>query len=379
MNVNFPNRAPVVVRNHELRVVRRLPGTGEIKVRAGDRIDANHVLARTDPNSAAVQISVADQLGVSPQDVAKHLMKPVGSPVGAGEAIARNRKGLRNVVVASPVNGTLVAVDDTGTAHISPGSNGDVLSLIAGDVEFVDGKDSVSIRTTGSRLYGIVGLGPNVSGPVRFAATGPSEELQASKVTQDLAGAIVIGGGWASAAAIKKLIEVKASGLITGGLGDRDVLSSAGVAAEDRLAPWRLGPGDAALGQEFNPGLAIMATEGFGHLPIHPDAWALLKELEGQSAVLLTATRVVGYLARPSLIVVNEAMLDDDAPTDRMSFTKGTKARLVDQNSLGHGVTMCGGPRRIRRGDGNMIEVVDVETMNGQSRTVPLANIEFIG
>ena len=379
MNVNFPNRAPVVVRNHELRVVRRLPGTGDVKIRAGERIDANQVLARTDPNGATVQISVADQLGVPPQDVAKFLMKPVGSTFSTGEALARNRKGLRNVVVASPVSGTLVTVDESGMAHISPGSGGDVLSLIAGDVEFVDGKQSVSIRTVGSRLYGIVGLGPNVSGKIQFAVTGPSEELQASKITQDFAGAIVVGGGWAPAAAIRKLIEIKAAGLITGGLSDRDVLSSAGVAAEDRLAPWRLGPGDESIGQEFNPGLAIMATEGFGQLPIHTEAWTLLKELEGQTAVLLTATRVVGYLARPSLTVVNEDLLDEDAPSDTGSLRKGTKARLVDQNSLGHGVTMTGGPRRIRRGDGNMVEVVDVEMLNGQSRTVPLANVEFIG
>jgi hypothetical protein len=379
MNVNFPNRAPVVVRDHELHVVRRLPGTGDVKIRAGDRIDANHVLARTDPKGAAVQISVADQLGVPPQDVAKYLMKPVGSSFSSGEALARNRKGLRNVVVASPVSGTLVAVDDSGMAHISPGSGGDVLSLIAGDVEFVDGKHSVSIRTVGSRLYGIVGLGPNACGKIRFAVAGPSEELQATKVSKDFAGAIVVGGGWASAAAIRKLIEVKAAGLITGGFSDRDVLSSAGVAAEDRLAPWRLGPGDKSIGEEFNPGIAIMSTEGFGQLPIHIEAWALLKELDGQSAVLFTATRVTGYLARPSLIVVNEDMLDEDAPSDGASLSKGTKARLVDQNSLGHGVTMAGGPRRVRRGDGNMVEVVDVETINGQSRTVPLANVEFIG
>lgn len=379
MNVNFPNRAPVVVRDHELRVVRRLPGTGDVKIRAGERIESNRVLARTDPNSAAVQISVADQLGVPPQDVAKYLMRPVGSTFSSGEALARNRKGLRNVVVASPVSGTLVSVDESGTALISPGGGGDILSLISGDVEFVDGKQSVSIRTVGSRLYGIVGLGPNVGGTIRLAVSGPSEELQASKVSQDLAGAIVVGGGWASAAAIKKLIDVKAAGLITGGLSDRDVLASSGIAADDRLTPWRLAPGDESIGQGFNPGIAIMATEGFGQLPIHAEAWALLKELEGRAAVLLTATRVVGYLARPSLIVVNEDLLDDDAPADSASLSKGTKARLVDQNSLGHGVVMTGGPRRVRRGDGNMVEVVDVEMINGQNRTVPLANVEIIG
>lgn len=379
MNVNFPNRAPAVVRDQELRVVRRLPGSGDIKVRAGDRIGANQVLVRTDPKSAAIRISVADQLGVAPQDVGKHLMKPVGSVLAAGEAMARNRKGLRNVVVASPIAGTLLSVDDdTGIALIAPAAGGDILSMVAGDVEFIDGKQSVSIRTVGSRLYGIIGLGNNVSGRIRVVASGPSEEFQASKVSADLAGAIVVGGSWASAAAIKKLIEVGAAGLITGGLVDREVTATFGVAADDRLAPWRMNPGVQAIGEEFNPRIALMATEGFGPLPMHSESFALLKELDGMPAVLFTATRITGYLARPNLIVVNEEMLDEDAPTHGMTLHEGMKGRLVDQSSLGQHVTIVGGPRRTRHGDGTLLEVVDVQLLNGQARTVPLANVEIV-
>lgn len=379
MNVNFPNRAPVVARDSEIRVVRRLPGSGDVKIRAGERVTPDHILTRTDPTTSAVKISIADQLGVSPQEAVKHLMKPVGSSFGAGEALARNRKGLRNVVVAAPVAGTLLSVDsDTGMAHLAPGGAGDIRAMIAGDVEFVDGRQSVSIRTVGSRLYGIIGLGGSVRGPLRVVAGGPGEELQANKVTTDLKGAIVVGGAWASAGAIKKLIEVGAAGLITGGFVDREVMASLGVAADDRLAPWRMRPGDQSIGAEYTPGIAMMATEGFGPLPIHPESWALLQELNGANAVLFTPTRVAGYLQRPKLIVVNEDLIDDDAPSGTATLSSGAKARLVDQNGLGQLVEIESGPRRIRRGDGNMVEVVDVRMGNDQSRTVPLANVELI-
>jgi hypothetical protein len=379
MNVNFPNRAPVVARDSEIRVVRRLPGTGDVKIRAGERVTAEHILTRTDPTAAAVKISVADQLGVAPQEVNKYLMKPVGSTFGAGEALARNRKGLRNVVVAAPVAGTLLSVDtDTGMAHLAPGGSGDIRAMVAGDVEFVDGKQSVSIRTVGSRLYGIVGLGGSVRGTLRVVAASPGEELQAGKVNSELKGAIVVGGAWASAAAIKKLIEAGAAGLITGGFVDREVMASLGVAADDRLAPWRMRPGDQAIGQEYTPGIAMMATEGFGPLAIHPESFALLQELEGAEAVLFTPTRVVGYLQRPKLIVVNEDLIDDDAPSGTAVLSHGAKARMVDQNGLGQLVEIESGARRVRRGDGNMVEVVDVRMGNDQSRTVPLANVELI-
>lgn len=379
MNVNFPNQEPVVVRENELRVVRRLPGGGDVKIRAGERIGPAHVLARTDPKSAAVKISVADQLGVSPQEVVKLLLKPVGSAYAAGEALARNRKGLRNVVVAAPISGTLLSVDqDTGMASIAPNDAGEFRSMVAGDIEFIDGKHSVSIRTVGSRLYGIVGVGPTASGRIQVAHDDPAAELPVDGITPELAGKIVVGGAWASAAAIKKLAEIGAVGLITGGFVDREIGGVVGVSAEDRLAPWRMRPSEQVIAEEVNPGLALMATEGFGKLAMHAEAFGLLKEQEGRQAILFTATRVVGYLARPQLIVVHDELLDDDAPSTAAALNPGTLARLVDQGSLGQHVVIAGGPKRARRGDGNLVDVIDVATPNGNVRTVPLANVEIL-
>lgn len=379
MNVNFPNREPVIVRDRELRVVRRLPGTGDVKIRAGERVTAAHVLAKTDPKSSAVKISIADQLGVAPQEVAKFLMKPVGSTFGVGEAMARNRKGLRNVVVASPVAGTLISVDgDTGMAHIAPGGGGEIRAMVAGDVEFVDGKHSVSIRTVGTRLFGVAGIGQPVIGQIRVIAASGSDELPANRINGELSGKIVVGGAWASAAAIKKLAEVGAVGLIVGGFVDREIVASLGIPAEDRLAPWRMKPGDQSLGDEIPTRVALMATEGFGALPMHPDAFALLQQCDGAHAVMFTSTRVVGYLSRPQLIIVNEDMLEEDATSGSAVLAPGTRARLVDQSSIGHPVVIASGSKRSRRGDGNMIDVVDVTLSNGQSKTVPVVNVEIV-
>ena len=158
MNENFPNREAVIVRDRELHVVRRLPANADVKVRAGERISGDHVIAKTDPRNLAVRIAIADQLGVAPTEVGKHLIRQVGSSFAAGEAIAKTRKGLRNTVVASPMTGTLLSIDsDTGVGMLAPGSGGDVRALVSGDVEYVDGKQSVAIRTVGSRLFGIAG------------------------------------------------------------------------------------------------------------------------------------------------------------------------------------------------------------------------------
>ena len=102
MNLNFPQREAVVVRDHELRVTRRFPSEGQIKVRSGERVAADSLLGKTDPMAAAVRVAVADQLAVAPKEVARCLLRPVGSSFSAGEPLARTRRGLRNAVLAAP-------------------------------------------------------------------------------------------------------------------------------------------------------------------------------------------------------------------------------------------------------------------------------------
>lgn len=379
MNENFPNREAVIVRDRELHVVRRLPANAEVKVRAGERISGDHVIAKTDPKNLAVRIAIADQLGVAPADVAKHLIRQVGSTFAAGEAMAKTRKGLRNTVVASPMAGTLLSIDaDTGVGLLAPGGGEDVRSLVSGDVEYVEGKQSVAIRTVGSRLFGIVGIGPSVSGDLRIAVGGPGEELTSKASGADMAGQIVVGGSHANAATMRRLMEVGAAGLIVGGMVEREIAACLGIPAEDRLAPWRVGPTDIGIGDSLMSNLAIMATEGFGVLPICGDVFSFLKTLDGQRVSLLTTSRINGYLSRPQLLLVNEAMLDEDAPAEAMTMTESTRIRVTDQESLGLSGTVAERPKRLRKADGILVEIMSVTTSDGKTRTVASNNVEVV-
>ena len=379
MNENFPNREPVIVHDQELHVVRRLPGNADVKVRAGERISGDHIIAKTDPRHLAVRISIADQLGVAPADVGKHMLRQVGSTFAAGEAIAKTRKGLRNTVVASPLTGTLLSIDtDTGVGLIAPGASGDIRSLVAGDVEYVDGRQSIAIRTVGSRLFGIVGIGPSVEGIVCIAVNGPSDELQADKITSEMAGKIVVGGATISAAVLRRLMEIGAVGVVIGGLVEREVSACFGVPAEDRISPWRIGPSDIGIGDSMMTSFAIVATEGYGHLPMAPEAFAFLQKLDGQSATMLTTTRVSGFLARPQIIHVNEEALDDDAPAAPLALRPDTRVRVVDQSGLGITGKVAENPKRVRRGDGITVDAVSVMTADGKVRTVATNNVEVI-
>jgi hypothetical protein len=379
MNENFPNRETVVVRDQELHVVRRLPRNAEVKVRSGERISSDHVIARTDPRHLAVRIAIADQLGVAPSEVAKCMLRPVGSTFAAGEAMAKTRKGLRNTVVAAPMKGTLLALDhDNGVGLLAPGAGGDVRSLVAGDVEYVDGHQSVAIRTVGSRMFGIVGVGPSAEGKLVFAVSSPGEVAQPDRITSDMAKCVVVVGSSILAVTLRRLIDVGAVGVISGGIVERDVSACFVVATDDRLSPWRIGPSDTGMGDNMRTSLAILATEGFGALPINGESFEFLRQVEGRKVTIITTTRTSGFLARPQIVHVSEDALDDEAPGKPVTLSAETRLRLVDQAELGISGAVAEMPRRIQRADGSTSDVMLVSCVDGKTRSVALNNIEII-
>src|SRR4051794_6432443 len=174
MNLNFPHREAIAVRDHELKVTRRISGGGEIKVREGTRVSADSIIAQVSPTKLATVVPVSEPLGVPPSEADKLLLKQPGAEVAAGETIAKTRRGLRNLVATSPVSGIFLSYDIlTGMAAIVPPNAGEIHALVAGDVEQVVGSDKIVIRTVGSRVLGIVGLGGITSGQLRVVVDRP--------------------------------------------------------------------------------------------------------------------------------------------------------------------------------------------------------------
>ena len=379
MNLNFPYREPIAVRDHELRVTRRFTPDAELKVRQGARVEASTLIARVNPERLATQVPLAEELGVPAAEVEKLLLKQPGALVSAGETLAKTRRGLRNVVATAPVSGVFLSFDAmSGVASIVPEAAGEVLAMVPGDVDHCEEPGEVVIRTVGTRVLGIVGVGRATSGPIRVVVERPDSPLEASKIGPQHEGAIVVGGSCADAQALRRLIEVRARGLIVGGLLDRDVIAMSGVQVEDRLSPWRLSPSELVLGDNLPSPLTIVATEGFGRLPINPESFILCQELEGQTGVLIADTRVSGELIRPELVVPNPDALEFDGNHSYATFAEGSHVRLVDHAMLGLTGIIVGTPRRIRRGDGQALDLVDVQIHGGGVRAVCIPNLEIV-
>ncbi|MDQ3044578.1 MAG: hypothetical protein M3R06_05425 [Chloroflexota bacterium] len=377
MNLNFPHREAIVVRDHELRVTRRFPIDSDIKVRAGARLKAADVLGRSDPRLSAIRLAIAARLDCPPQEIGRHLTKAVGAHLDAGEPVARMRRGVRSTVVVAPCAGNVVDVDlDSGVVLFSPSAAGELSALVPGDVEYIESRRAVVIRTVGSRVLGIVGIGEAVSGTVRLAVERADQELTAERVTPGLTGAIVVGGAFAGAAALKRLAEVGSAALIVGGFVEKDLKEFLDWTGEDRLEHWRQLPGDRPIADGVPLPFSMMATEGFGTLPIHPAAFNLMREVAGRHGVLMPATRAGHSLTRPELIIPDADALDQDGMISVAALVHGAHVRLVDQAGLGVMGRIVGEARRERGPDGCWADLFDVEVAGGGIRTLHVANIE---
>ena len=97
-----------------VRRERRLPLKGEVLVKVGERVHATTIVARTHLPGNVQTVNLASALGMEPSEVAKHLTKPIGSTVEAGEIIAKTKAlfGLLKSEAKAPAAGTLESLSD---------------------------------------------------------------------------------------------------------------------------------------------------------------------------------------------------------------------------------------------------------------------------
>ena len=82
-----PTRQPLLVRENELRITRRLPVQGSIAVRQGDRVEPGAIIATAERTNLPVLINVAHELDMEPALVRERLTKEPGQAVGQNEPI----------------------------------------------------------------------------------------------------------------------------------------------------------------------------------------------------------------------------------------------------------------------------------------------------
>ncbi len=247
-----------VVRQVRHRVRRVLPISGDVLVKAGDRVDAEQIVAQTFMPGDVTPLNLAERLSMAPAEVKGALVKQEGEKVTVGEVLARTKGvfGFFKNEYRSKTEGTIESVSAVTGQVILRGQPlpVQVRAYLTGTVVELLPNEGVDIEADVTFIQGIFGVGGEAYGPIKLACKDPSEELTAKHILPEMKGAVVIGGARMEGEAIRKAVSVGVSALVSGGIDDQDLKETLGYDL-----------GVAVTGSE-KIGVTLIVTEGFGDI-----------------------------------------------------------------------------------------------------------------
>ena len=374
----YPTRQPLLIRDSDLRIERRLPTQGHLKVKTGERVEPGTIIATGERIERPILVNIARELDVPPGESEERLVKQPGEPVEAGEIIAKRRRGLRTHAVRSPIAGTLIRFDPLiGTALIRPATQRiELAAQIGGVVEEVEQGWGATIRAFGSRFYGAVGVGEETFGVLKLIPDERQRPLGPEQIDSRSSRAILATGGAVSAAALAKAVQAGIRGIVAGSIEEAELTSWLGDGGGGR---WRVGLPDWQLPTGGAP-LTLVLTEGFGRTPMAPPLYDVLAAADGIPIALSGTTQLVGGLRRPEIVVPSRtgARGAEGGQLPLAALAPGATVRLLDHDHLGLLATVAEAPRR-QRLEGDLIaDALAVTLANGEALCVPTANVEIL-
>jgi hypothetical protein len=356
-----------------VRRERRLPLRGEVLVGAGARVEPDTIVARTDLPGNVQAVNLAARLGLEPEQVARALLRPVGSRVTRGEvlAYARSLFGLVRTAVEAPADGVLESVSTVSGQLLlrEPPIPVEIAAYVRGIVAEVLPGEGVVVQTRCAFLQGIFGVGGEAFGAIEVLGSGPGEDLRPELLRSAHRGKVIVGGAYVAYDTLMAAREEGVAAVVVGGFDDRDLR---------RLLGRDLGV--AITGSE-DIGFTLVLTEGFGRIPMAERTWRLLERHRGEVASVSGATQIRAGVMRPEILIPRE--LDDagavaDAPEGGLEL--GSLVRAIREPYFGCIGRVVELPHELQRLESEaLVRVLVVDIGEGRGRvTVPRANVERI-
>jgi hypothetical protein len=358
-----------------LRYRRSLPIPGQVRVQVGQRVQATDTVAETQMPGDVLPLNLANMLGASPGDVPRCMLLAEGQPVEVGQPLARSHGlfGLFPKEVRSPAAGTIETVSSvTGQVILrGPARPLRVAAYTSGVVTEVLPGEGAVVEGEGTLVQGIFGIGPEAYGPLRSVCKSADETLDADRLDANCQGAIVVGAGRVTAAALAAGVERRVAAIVTGGIDDADLRDFLGYDL-----------GVAVTGSE-KVGLTLIVTEGFGDIAMAERTFRLLVSRSGQAAACNGATQIRAGVIRPE-VIVPRAAADASAEVAFETSTGGAlelgaPIRVIRDPYFGLLGTVAALPAEPKwLASGAKARVAEVKLADGRPIVVPRANLELV-
>lgn len=353
-------------------MTRTLPVAGEVLVQPGRHVEALDVVARAElPRryrviNVARYLRVARHLGQASVDMSGVMRKAVGDVVETNEVLATAKGGLPFLQrsVRAPAAGTIAAIGPGWVLLETARTVIEIQAFINGTVTKIVPYRGVIIEANGAIVEAACGFGGEAFGRLQRLVDSPFESIPVEALNKSVAQAIILGGRSLDEAVLRQAEAVKVRGIIVGSI-------------------------DAALLNLTLPvRVRVVATEGFGNVPMSPYTFGALSGLSGREISIRGQTPVLasttGEIKTASPIIVSTIGYSsktiphptDDSPVHEIKV--GSRVRIIRGEWLGatgHIDSLASEPQPIESG---LIVPGAYITIDDQTRYVPWANLEQV-
>lgn len=356
------------------RARRVLPIPGDVLVKVGQKVKATDVVAQTFMPGDVTPINMANLLAMPPGDVPACMLIQEGQRVNVGDVLARTPGlfGMFKKDVPSKVAGAVETISPVTGQVIIRGEPQpvQVIAYLAGTVVEVLPREGVVIEAEVAFIQGIFGIGGETFGPIRMACKSHKQELTEDLISEDMKGAVIVGGARMHYTAVKKAMRIGVAAIVSGGIDDSDLKEVLGYDL-----------GVAITGSE-RIGLTLIVTEGFGDIAMAQRSFALLDAHQGHEAAVNGATQIRAGVMRPEVVIPLAATAADKTAGQRNVaglLEVGTMVRIIRDPYFGLiGAVKGLPPEPAVLGSGSKARVLEVRFDSGETVTVPRANVELI-
>ena len=362
-----------VLKNTKILKERRLPLKGSVDTSVGDTVAPGDTIAKTDLPGNVQMVNIANQLNVDASDVETVMIAKEGSKVSKNDLIAQTNGifGYFKSSVNSPVDGTIESVSNiTGQVVIREAPIPvEVDAYIRGVVDEVITEEGVVIKSYGSFVQGIFGIGGESRGEIKMLSENRTSEISVDMIKPEHEGLIIVGGSFISLEAYKKALECKVAGVVVGGFNYYDL---------EEILGYTLGV--AITGSEELI-TSLIVTEGYGKIQMGQQTFDLLKENSGRLASINGATQIRAGVIRPEIIIPTDASSQkDSAENSKKMFgmTEGSLVRVIRSPNFGKIGSVKELPSELRKMESETMVRVAIIDIGGKLIEIPRSNLEVV-
>ena len=340
-----------------------LPVPGEIMVQPGQKVEALTVVAQAQMPSRYRVIDVARQLAAPNIDMNEVMLVKPDDKVEVNQIIAARKGGLLfQRSVRAPAAGHIAAVGPGWVLLETEQTEIELQAFINGWVSRVIANWGVIIESSGATIEAAIGFGGEAHGRLKRVVNSPYDELLAIELDENVSEAIVLGGRTLDEETLRTAEHWKVRGIIVGSI-------DAGLLKLDPPVKVR-----------------VVATEGFGDMPMSPYTFGVLTSLSRRDVSIRgVAPHSTANADETSIILAPDSSpkpaTEYGQPVDKSKPAEmkvGSRVRVTQGRRLGGSGLINAIPAEPQVTESGLLARGPLVKFNDDISFIPWANLEQI-